>query len=140
MAIVGSIRNPAATNSTNMTVPSTEEEDEFDANGARIMTPRVLHRLCRARGHYLTPACNTSLYLQDMRFRRVENLQAREEFRVIVELNKRAPGHVKFKPGTPRTSRTMPLCHCGPVLLLPLTSAHLSPAAPATALTWCWWC
>ncbi|GLI66901.1 hypothetical protein VaNZ11_010928 [Volvox africanus] len=60
-----------------------DHEDDFDVHGARLMSPRVLHHLCRTRGHYLTPACNTTLYLQALQFRRLENLQDYVSCRVL---------------------------------------------------------
>lgn len=51
------------------------EEDEFDENGARIMTKRGAQRLCRERGTFLTPSCNSTLYLHGMQFRKVAGLE-----------------------------------------------------------------
>ncbi|PNH03385.1 Dynein assembly factor 1, axonemal [Tetrabaena socialis] len=55
----------------------------MDEHGARLMSPRVVARVCRSRGHFATPACNTTLYLQDLRFRRIENLQEFVACRVL---------------------------------------------------------
>ncbi|KAG2486365.1 hypothetical protein HYH03_014946 [Edaphochlamys debaryana] len=70
-----------------------EGEDELDSNGARRMSRRMVHRVCVARGLYLTPTCNTTLYLQargggkdmgvDLKFRRIENLEEFTGCRVL---------------------------------------------------------
>ncbi|GFR46686.1 hypothetical protein Agub_g8304, partial [Astrephomene gubernaculifera] len=59
------------------------EGDELDENGARIMSRRMVQRVCRARGLYLTPSCNTALYLQDLKFLRIENLEDYTSCRVL---------------------------------------------------------
>ncbi len=51
-------------------------EDELDENGARVMSKKIVYRVCRARGEYATPSCHTVLYLNDLKFRRIQNLEA----------------------------------------------------------------
>ena len=67
----------AATTSTTTSGLQDDCGDDFDASGARIMTRRMLQRVCKARADYMTAACVTTLYLQDLKFRKVDNMQVR---------------------------------------------------------------
>ena len=48
--------------------PGTRDPDEFDENGARLMSRRVVQQLLRSSsGTYVTPQYNTTLYLNSER-------------------------------------------------------------------------
>ncbi|GAX75104.1 hypothetical protein CEUSTIGMA_g2548.t1 [Chlamydomonas eustigma] len=58
------------------TIAESEDCGDFDADGARTMTRKVVQQLLRgASGTYVTPQFNTTLYLNNQGFRSIQGLE-----------------------------------------------------------------
>ncbi|KAG1655266.1 hypothetical protein FOA52_014592 [Chlamydomonas sp. UWO 241] len=73
--VSGSWRLVAEDHTTDGLPSQHEQPEEFDPNGARIMSARVVARVLRDAGAYRTPQYNSTLYLNNMRFGGIAHLE-----------------------------------------------------------------